>query len=94
MGQISRIFDKCTGHGGFHPRISASGSSNVFVNGRPALRIGDKWIVHCRKDHCHPSTQCGGSSAVRINGKGAARVGDKVCCGSSVMTGSGNVFAN
>jgi uncharacterized Zn-binding protein involved in type VI secretion len=34
-----------------------------------------------------------GSSSVFINGKEAGRVGDPVACGSSVATGSNNVFA-
>ena len=43
------------------------GSSDVFINGKPAARLGDK-------------TNCGvvvrGSSNVFINGKPMARVGD------------------
>lgn len=67
-------------------------SSNVFVNGRGVHRKGDFWMVHkCKKPHS--STLCTGSSSVFANGKGIGRVKDFVCCGSKVMTGSGNVFA-
>jgi uncharacterized Zn-binding protein involved in type VI secretion len=34
-----------------------------------------------------------GSSTVYVNGKQIGRVGDPVACGSSVATGSSNVFA-
>ncbi|MBR1602594.1 MAG: PAAR domain-containing protein [Synergistaceae bacterium] len=33
-----------------------------------------------------------GSGSVYINGKQAGRIGDPVACGSTVATGSGNVF--
>ncbi|WJZ23504.1 PAAR motif of membrane protein [Listeria phage LIS04] len=43
---VVRFKDKCTGHGIYQPRGSVEGSPNVFINNRPAHRIGDKWKRH------------------------------------------------
>ena len=37
-----RLNDLCTGHGIFPSRRVIQGSDNVFINGLPAFRIGDK----------------------------------------------------
>lgn len=60
-----------------HPAIgpAVGGSANVFVNGRPALRVGDPGIhAAC----CGPNmwSAKSGSGTVKINGKGAHRMGD------------------
>jgi uncharacterized Zn-binding protein involved in type VI secretion len=60
-----------------HPGIGPAivGSPDVFVNGRPALRVFDKGIhTAC----CGPNTWVAivGSSTVAINGKPAHRMGD------------------
>jgi uncharacterized Zn-binding protein involved in type VI secretion len=74
---------------------AVGGSPNVFVNGRPALRVGDPGIhAAC----CGPNTwtAAAGSGTVKINGKGAHRMGDadSHCGGSGKMIeGSGNVFS-
>ncbi|WP_213692145.1 PAAR domain-containing protein [Aminobacterium sp. EBM-42] len=67
----------------------------MFVNGKAWHRQGDAWAEHCCPDipECHASVLASGSSSVFINGKEAGRVGDPVACGSSVATGSNNVFA-
>lgn len=88
----ARQGDICTGHvPGFPPRPNLQGSSDVFVNGRPAHRQGDAWAVHCSKV-CHPSQLAAGSSSVFANGKPQGRVQDPVACGSRVATGSADVF--
>jgi uncharacterized Zn-binding protein involved in type VI secretion len=93
MGKAAcRLHDMCTGHGCFPPRECVSGSTNVFVNGRPFHREGDSWAIHCCNFSCHSSVLQKGSSSVFVNGKGAGRVGDPVACGSKVATGSHNVF--
>lgn len=71
----------------FPPRPNCQGSPNVFVNNLPAHRQGDKWLPHP-----HDSILCKGSPTVYTNGRQQGRVGDPVCCGSTVMTGSLNVF--
>lgn len=94
MAAITRIGDSCTGHGDFPPRNSTSGSTSVFINGIGAHRHGDGWASHCNTDPvCHGGALSGGSSSVFVNGQRIGRVGDAVNCGSSVATGSPNVFA-
>lgn len=94
MPAVSRQGDTCTGHGAFPPRQSTSGSSNVFINGKPALRVGDAWATHCDPSpSCHAGTQASGSATVFVNGRPLARIGDSVDCGSAVAAGSANVFA-
>ncbi|MBD9483906.1 PAAR domain-containing protein [Pseudomonas sp. PDM14] len=93
MPAVTRQGDACTGHGGFPPRASSSGSPNVLINGIPAHRQGDAWPSHCDPNSCHASTLAQGSGTVRVNGKPLGRVGDAVACGSTVAAGSPNVFA-
>lgn len=98
MPGAARLGDKCTGHDCFPPRKSISGSSNVFINGIPALRVGDSFEVHCctcddMPHGCHDGILESGSSSIYVNGKPLGRIGDPVSCGSTVATGSGNVFA-
>ena len=94
MPAVTRKGDMCTGHGDFPPRPSTQGSPNVFVNGIPAHREGDSWAVHCNSQPvCHGGVLAKGSSTVFVNGKQLGRIGDPVSCGSSVATGSGNVYA-
>lgn len=49
-------------------------STNVFFNGRGALRKGDNVTHNC--PHCGTGTVSEGSSSVFINGKPAARIND------------------
>ncbi len=94
MPAVTRLSDLCTGHEDFPPRESTSGSPNVFVNGKPAHRQGDSWAVHCNSEPvCHGGNLASGSSSVYVNGRQLGRIGDSVSCGSSVATGSKNVFA-
>ena len=90
--RASRLGDMCTGHGAYPPRASTGGSSDVFINGIPAHRVGDSWTTHCDPSGCHGGTTSGGSSTVYINGKAAARVGDSVDCGSGIAEGSNDVY--
>lgn len=90
---VVRLNDICTGHGCFPPRPNIQGSPNVFVNGRPAHRVGDAWAAHCCGVPCHAGTAAKGSSTVFVNGKPLCRVGDDVDCGSKMAQGSPNVFA-
>ena len=79
------------------PAISRTGSSDVFVNTRPAVRQGDINTVHVfpKGDKCPPHTGAvkSGSSSVFINGRGAGRVGDGLVQCTSIAQGSTNVFA-
>ena len=70
------------------------GSPNVFVNGRPAVRKGDKGMhAACCGPNMWTATGCSGT--VLINGKGAHRDGDAEShCGGSgeSIQGSGDVI--
>lgn len=93
MPAATRQNDKCSGHDGFDARPAIEGSPNVFINGRPAHRQGNKWDTHCNALTCHDGTLAAGSRTVFVNGKPLGRVGDPVDCGSTVAEGSPNVFA-
>lgn len=87
-----RIDDISSGHSCFPPRPCVTGSSNVIINSRQAMRVGDLFKVHCCGKKCHEGNLAEGSSTVFINGQQAGRIGDPVSCGDSVMTGSSDVF--
>lgn len=91
--QATRIGDVCTGHDACPPRPLVEGSPNVFINGKPAGRVGDLYAAHgCLIHPPHTGVIAQGSSTVFINGKPAGRVGDPVSCGSAVAQGSPDVF--
>jgi len=94
MPATCRLGDTCTGHAGFPPRPNDAASSNVFINGLGAHRVGDHWVTHCDPTpSCHDSSLASGSGTVYVNGVPLGRIGDSIACGSTVATGSGNVFA-
>jgi uncharacterized Zn-binding protein involved in type VI secretion len=78
------------------PLTIASGSPNVFINGKQAARTGDPYgSVHVAFEKPYPThgVTCGqGSGKVFINGKPAFRKGDSTSCPSTQEGGSGNVF--
>ena len=92
MPAISRLGDECTGHGCHPPRVNDSASSNVFINGIGAHRVGDHWVEHNCDTDTHDGVLATGSSTVFINGMAAGRVGDQISCGSAIAQGSSNVF--
>ena len=68
------------------------GSGNVFVEGKPIVRIGDAVAGHGRGPHAGP-VMAAGSGNVKANGIGISRDGDIATCGHPA-SGSGTVFAN
>lgn len=93
MAAATRLGDNCTGHDACAARPLVEGSPNVFINGRPAGRVGDHYSAHgCIVHGSHQDVITEGSSTVFINGRPAARVGDAVSIGGSVAQGSGDVF--
>lgn len=94
MGKpASRLGDAHTGHGCFPPTKCNQASSNVIINSKGAMRVGDTFIPHCCPNSgCHTPVLAKGSSTVFINGRPAGRMSDKVACGASVMVGSSNVI--
>lgn len=98
MAQLARLGDTCTGHECFPPRASTGGSPNVFADGMAVHRVGDSWDTHtCTHPEIphgsHSGSLASGSSSVFVNGLPVGRVGDPVDCGSTVATGSNDVFA-
>lgn len=68
-----------------------AGSSNVFVDGNPVVRIGDAIAGHGDSPHDSP-VMAAGSGTVFVNGIAVCRAGDAASCGHPA-TGSGDVFA-
>jgi uncharacterized Zn-binding protein involved in type VI secretion len=87
-----RLKDMTMGHGCYSPQVLMEGSKDVFIEGIPAHRVGDKIQPHCCHG-CHPSTSAKGSPTVYINGVALMRVGDSADCGSRMMTGALTVKA-
>jgi uncharacterized Zn-binding protein involved in type VI secretion len=88
----ARIFDICTGHMGFPPRIALQGSPDVFINSRAAHRQTDSWAIHSNSNSYHNGVLILGSATTFANGLRKGRVTDPISCGSKVATGSPNVF--
>ncbi|MBQ2615284.1 MAG: PAAR domain-containing protein [Synergistaceae bacterium] len=98
MPPVTRLGDSCTGHECFPPRKSTSGSQNVFVNSLPVHRQGDSWAshtcTHADTPHgTHAGSLASGSPTVYVNSKQLGRIGDPITCGSTVATGSKNVYS-
>lgn len=92
MPAATRLNDNCTGHDACPPVPLIEGSPNVYINRKPAGRVGDHYSAHgCVTHPGHQDVIVAGSSKVVINGKPAARVGDAVSIGGAVQDGSGNV---
>lgn len=68
-----------------------SGSSNVYINGEPAVRAHVDQ-AKCDEHSSRPQVIAQGSSNVYINGHPAARVGDRTACDAKIVVGSSNVF--
>lgn len=86
MPAAARLADLCAGAGILPGRPNIEGSPNVFINDRPAHRVGDVWAGNL-------DVTATGSSTVFVNGQPLARVGDLVSAGGVIATGSGNVSA-
>ena len=71
-----------------------TGSPNIFINGSPAVRLGDVVGVHTRTGCGGPDTSVltTGSSKVFINGQPAGRIGDQYTADNTITTGSPTVF--
>jgi len=96
MPPAHRKADIGSGHGcHFPPSPATEGSPNVFVNGRPLMRVGDPYAPHaCVAGHAGPHGRklAEGSPSVFANGREAGRIGDAIDCGGQAQTGSGDVF--
>ena len=95
MPGIVRVGDNSTGDPcGAPPRATSAGSGDVFVNGIPAVRVGDPYELHaCPASPPHESAASAGSGTVFVNGIPVHRIGDAIGCGSTAAVGSGDVNA-
>lgn len=95
MPAVTRLGDLCTGHGCWPSRPNDQASPDVYANSIAVHRQSDHWETHCCPaiPECHDSILASGSSSVYVNSLQISRIGDPVACGSSVMTGSADVFA-
>ena len=79
----------------FKPQRPASFSSNVFIDGKPAVRCGDFTEGHCCTcgdgHECHIGVYLGSSSVI-INGSPGQKIGDSTSCGCTTIAGSSTVF--
>jgi len=71
--------------------VIATGSPDVFINGRPAARAHDD-VTACAKHSRVPPPIASGSSNVFINGMPAARIDDQISCGAVIIDGSSDVL--
>ncbi|MCT4535170.1 type VI secretion system PAAR protein [Halodesulfovibrio sp.] len=89
--KAAKVDDIGTEHDGYPPTKITAGSPNVFIDGKPAARVGDPLEPHDKPNSPkHDRAIATGSSTVFINGKPAALTGGKVTCGG-VTIGSGTV---
>ena len=85
-----------TNHGCDKSTRTEGCSTDTFINGIGAVRLGDHTAVHRvesgKKCVNHSVPLNIASTKVFINGRGAGRVGDKYGKGEEIVTGSSNVF--
>lgn len=73
---------------------TGAGSSTVFVNGIPVVKLTDPVAPH-PFGGCGPDTSVltVGSSLVFANGKGIGRIGDQYTGDNTIISGSQTVFS-
>lgn len=89
---------KSTGHICYPPTALLEGSPNVFVNNKPAGRVGDKFASHSCPGSDPPPPHLvrpisQGPLNVYFNMRPPGRAGDFIACGDKIAKGSKNVFA-
>jgi hypothetical protein len=88
--------DMCSGHPAgptyFPPRPAIQGSTDVFVDGLPVVRVGDVWAMHTDIISVHSGHGVLGSFTVFCNGRPVMRISDPLDCGSVCAMGSSTVF--
>lgn len=91
---ISRIKDIESGHQCWPPVPVITGSLNVFVNKKAALRVGDVTAVHvCGNNPPHTDKCVKGSTKIFCNKKAIMRIGDVLSFGAVMTQGSHTVLA-
>ena len=72
--------------------VAIQGSSNVNVNSKGVVRLGDKVASHGIAPHSPTPPMTSSSSTVKVNSIGVVRAGDSASCGHTI-SGSNNVNA-
>jgi uncharacterized Zn-binding protein involved in type VI secretion len=93
MAAVAKDGSICSGHGCWYPRTNTDSSSDVFIEGAGAVRVGDGYDIHICDEDAHPGTVESGSGSVFVNGQPLARIGDSINCGSVIAEGADTVFA-
>ena len=78
----------------FPPSTATGGSPDVYVNGKPLMRVGDSYQAHgCSScpEPSHGRALAKGSGTVFVNGRPAGRVADAIDCGGQAENGSEDV---
>jgi len=78
------------------PYAIATGSPNVFVNGKPVATLGSistPHLTYAKKCFPHVAAVSFGSTSVFVNGLPIARLGDPLTFCTFIATGSPTVFA-
>ena len=94
MPAVARLGDICTGHGWWPSRPSVEGCNSVFVNNIPVHCEGHAWAAHTCPSlpETHGGVLVSGWNNVYCENKKIGYVGASISCGSSVASGSSNVF--
>ena len=72
--------------------VAIQGSSNVNVNSKGVVRLGDKVASHGLPPHSPTPPMETSSTSVKVNGFGVVKAGDSASCGHTI-SGSSNVNA-
>ena len=72
--------------------VAIQGSSNVNVNSKGVVRLGDKVASHGIAPHSPTPPMTSSSNTVKVNSIGVVRAGDSASCGHTI-SGSNNVNA-
>tara|TARA_Y100001938_G_C7830755_1_gene301232 strand:- start:29 stop:295 length:267 start_codon:yes stop_codon:yes gene_type:complete len=72
--------------------VAIQGSSNVNVNSKGVVRLGDKVASHGLPPHSPTPPMVTSSTSVKVNGFGVVKAGDSASCGHTI-SGSSNVNA-
>lgn len=92
MRKVVRKGDLCSGHGAHPARGCIEASPDVFVNGKPVHRVGDKWATHTDGNDTHDAVLLEGANGVYVNGRPIAMTGCEISCGSETEQGSDDVL--
>lgn len=84
--------DASMGHGCFAPVVAVAGSSDVFHNMIPSVRLTDPYAVHCCGPVCHSGVVSMSSQSVFINQLSQHMSSDMISCGDIAGNGSMDTF--